>query len=218
MYQVRVAPLFFRREHTFSRICSAEKMDNLWRRVFLLLFLSIIVYGVTAWFGLGMDIISNRATSFTFEDYEIRKLFFLIGRSTFGLVFALLILFGSPFLLWMFTGIHYRKLVALHLPILMVLLLERALWIVLLVNTGLDWYVSPLSFGIIASYITDIPWIIYFFGTISLVQLWIVWFQIKMIHYFSAWKRWQAWILVLVLHMIYWSGAAAIAHVDVYFL
>ncbi|QSS99659.1 hypothetical protein IMZ31_16565 [Pontibacillus sp. ALD_SL1] len=218
MYQVRVAPLFFRRENTFSRMYHAEKVDHLWRRVFLFIFLTMLVYISSAWFGLGMDVISTRATSLTFEDYEVRKLFFLFGRALFGLIFAILILFGSPFLLWMFTGIPYRKLIALHLPILMVLLIERIFWIVVLVNTGLDWYVSPVSFGIITSYFTDIPWIIYFFGAISVVQLWIVWFKIKTVHYFTKWKRWQAWLLVIMLHMIYWSATAAIAHVDVYFL
>ncbi|WP_197063102.1 hypothetical protein [Pontibacillus marinus] len=178
----------------------------------------MLLFGFLAWKGLGMDPISVIATELSFAEYESLKLFFLLGRIIFGIILALAILFFTPLVFWIFTDIPYRKLVTVQLNVLLVMFIERLTWVFFIHYIGLDWYVSPLSFGIITSYITQIDWWIYFFGALSIFQIWIMWFQWKSITDFSEMAKWKAWILVILLHIFYWAVAATLAIYDLQLL
>lgn len=213
-YHVQVAKLFFRREDSFFQLKRAERITGLWKRVFLFLFLSMLVYGFTAWKGLGMDPISVMATELSFATYESVKIYFLFGRILYGLLLTFIILFFTPLIFWIFSDIDYKKLVTVQFNVLFIMLVERLTWVGFVQYLGLDWYVSPLSFGIITSYITDITSIIYFFGAVSVFQIWIMWFQGKAIRDFCDMKRWKVAILVGTVHVFYWAVTAVIALYD----
>ncbi|QHE53629.1 hypothetical protein [Pontibacillus sp. HMF3514] len=217
-YHVQVAKLFFRREDSLFRIREAEQLHGLWKRVAWFFVFSMLLFGFLAWKGLGMDPISVIATELSFAEYESLKLFFLLGRAIFGILLALAILFFTPLVFWIFTDIPYRKLVTVQLNVLLVMFIERLTWVFFIHYIGLDWYVSPLSFGIITSYITQIDWWIYFFGAFSIFQIWIMWFQWKAITDFSEMAKWKAWMLVILLHISYWAVAATLAIYDLQLL
>ncbi|MFC0525394.1 hypothetical protein ACFFGV_17560 [Pontibacillus salicampi] len=214
-YKVQVAKLFFRREDSMFQINKAEAITHLWKRISLFLLLSMLVYGFTAWKGLGMTPFSAQATSWSFATYETMKLFFLSGRVLYGLFFALIILFYTPFFYWLFTGISYKKLMTVQLNVLFVLLLERLTWVAFVQYLGLEWYVSPFSFGVIASYLTDMEWLIYFGGAASLFQIWVMWLQSKALFLFSSIKKWKLVVMVVLLHLFYWAAAASLTYYDV---
>ncbi|WP_028785184.1 hypothetical protein [Thalassobacillus devorans] len=218
MYAINLFKLFFRREDQLFKIHRAEKVFNFWKLIFLLFLVSILTYIWTSWIGLGTDPISANATEFTHKEYELRKLWFLIGRVAYAILFAAFILFASSFFWWLFNDIRYRKLIIIQMNVLLVMLLERILWIPLMVYAGIDWYVSPFSFGVAASYITDIEWIIYFFGAISIFQVWIIWYQIKCLQYLSTTKRFWIWLGVISWHLLLWAGTAAISRYDLFLI
>lgn len=200
------------------RIRKAEQINNLWKHSVILIFLTMIIYGWMGYLGIGTDIISSNIGSFNALTYEQSKFWFMTGRIVFGLLLALLLLFVVPLILRGLTEIPYRKLIVMQQMVLLVMMIERIIWIPLFLYLGLDWYASPLSLGIAAAYLTDIPWIIVFFGAISLVQIWIIWFQIKYISALSSIKKRWIWGSVLLLHIFYWLVVASLVFVDIYLL
>lgn len=202
-------------DHIF-RIRKAEKIRRLWIVSALLTFISVLVYIWMAYLGIGSDFISRGAVGLSPETYEAGKFWFLIGRAIYAVFIAVLVLFLPSLLFYLLTEIPYRKLMIMQQVVLVIMLIERLIWIPFMLLGGLDWYVSPLSFGIIASYVTGISWVIYFFGAISLFQLWIIWFQVKFITSLVPMRKRWIWLNVILLHVLGWAVAALIAFADTY--
>ncbi|WP_010529086.1 hypothetical protein [Lentibacillus jeotgali] len=214
LYHVNLIKFFFPIDDHLFRLRKAEALKNLWKICLLLILCIAGLYAWMALLGIGSSIISEEATSLTTFQYEAGKVWFVVGRMAFAVVFALLILFIPSLFFYAFTDIPYKKLVLLQQIVLFVMLIERVLWIPLAVYGGLDWYVSPWSFGIIAAYFTEAQWVIFFFGAISLFQLWVIWLQAKFLSYLSPVKKRWIWLGVIFIHILYWAGAAALAFLD----
>ncbi|MUK90787.1 hypothetical protein GMD78_20755 [Ornithinibacillus sp. L9] len=217
-YSVHLIKLFFDIDDHVFRIGKAEKIKNLWKLAFLLSSFSIFIYAGMGLVGIGTDMISNGAVWLTPAEYELRKFWFIIGRIAFAITLALGIIFIPSFLFYLITAIPYQKLIIMQLVVLFVMLLERIIWVPLVVYAGLDWYVSPFSFGIIASYLTDMSFLIYLFGSVSLFQLWIIWFQIKFLGKLATIHKGWIWLTVLVLHISLWLVTALLADADVHLI
>ncbi|MFZ0371369.1 MAG: hypothetical protein WAM07_17380 [Halobacillus sp.] len=217
-YSVNLMKLFIRREDHLFKLREAERIKNVWKLLFLLLGLTVLTYVWTSWMGLGTDPLSDEMSSLNRVEYEFRKAWFLIGRVAFGILLYVFILFISSFFFWLFNHVSYKKLLIIQMNVLLVMLLERVLWIPLMVYFGLDWYVSPFSFGIITSYITDINWIIYLLGSISIFQLFIIWYQVTCISSISPTRRRWIWTGVVFWHLLLWTGTAALSNYDLFLL
>ncbi|MGV2622596.1 hypothetical protein QRD89_01965 [Halobacillus sp. ACCC02827] len=217
-YSVNLIKLFTRRDDHLFRLNEAERLRNVWNLLFFTLVLTVLTYTWTAWLGLGTDAISANMDGLTRTEYEQRKAWFLIGRTAFALGIFLFVLFISSFFFWLFNNVSYKKLFIIQMNVLLIMLLERITWIPLMVYAGIDWYVSPLSFGVIASYITSIEWIIYFFGAISIFQLFIIWYQVKCLTWLSTTRKGWIWTGVIVWHILLWAGTSALAHYDLFLL
>lgn len=218
IYQANILKFFFPIDDHLYRLHKAESLKNHWKISALLVFFSVIVYTWMALLGIGSDIVSGDATAFTTLQYEESKFWFVLGRMGFAISFALLVLFLPTYLFYLITKIPYRKLLIMQQIVFFVMLIERITWIPFVVYLGLDWYVSPLSFGIITSYFTEIPWVVFFFGATSLFQLWIIWFQAKSLSYLSGGNKRWIWFSVITLHIIYWAAAALLAFMDIDFV
>lgn len=214
LYRVNLAKFFFSIDDHLFRIKKAEALKNVWKICLLLILPSASVYALTAIFGIGSSMLSTEATALTPFQYEAAKVWFVLGRAVFGVIFGLLVLFMPSLIFYAFTDIPYQKLVIMQQIVLVVMLIERLLWIPLVIFAGLDWFVSPWSFGIMASYVTDKTWVIFFFGAISLFQLWIIWFQAKFLSYLSPIRKYWLWVIVIGIHIFYWAGTAALAFLD----
>lgn len=213
-YYMNLVKFFRSMEDHLFRIRKAEKLYNIWKTSLLLALASVIIYMWMAYLGIGSTPLSPVAIEASGVEYEQYKYWFILGRGVYALIFAAFMLFIPSLIIYAFTGIPYKKLVIMQQIVLAVLLLERILWVPLATLIGLEWYVSPLSFGIMASYFMEINWFIYFFGAISLFQLWTIWFQIRYIGGFHAIRKRWLWLIVILLHIIMWALAATIAAVD----
>lgn len=217
-YHINLFKMLFSMDDHLFRIQKAEKLKNTWKVSALLILFGVLIYAWAAYLGLGTDIISGNVTELSDLGYEQSKLWFVVGRMIYAVLFIIIILFIPSLIFYVITGMPYQKLMIMQQVVVFIMLLERVLWIPLMVWFGLDWYVSPLSFGIITSYFTETTWVIYFFGAISLFQLWIIWFQVKYIRYFSDVKKVWVWVSVIFLHFIYWVLVSGLAFVDVYLI
>lgn len=215
-YTINLFKFFFNMDDHIFRIRKAEKVNHLWKVSVLLTLVSVVVYIWMAYLGIGSDLVSRGAVGLTPEAYESGKFWFLTGRVIYAVLFAALVLFLPTLLFYLLTEIPYHKLLIMQQVVLVVMLIERLIWIPLMLLIGLDWYVSPLSLGIITSYITDVSWVIYFFGAISLFQLWIIWFQVKFITSLVPMRKRWIWLNVILLHILGWALTALIAFADTY--
>jgi hypothetical protein len=217
-YSVNLIKLFFRRDDHLFKLNEAERIKNVWNLLFLLLVLTILTYSWTAWLGLGSEAISTNMTAFNRVEYEFTKTWFLIGRAAYALIMFLFILFISSFFYWLFNNVSYRRLFIIQMNVLLIMLIERLTWIPLMVYAGIDWYVSPFSLGVITSYITEFDWVIYFFGAISIFQLFIIWYQVKCISWLSSTKKGWIWTGVIFWHILLWAGTAALSYYDLFLI
>ncbi|WP_245711647.1 hypothetical protein [Gracilibacillus ureilyticus] len=197
-----------------ERVKHAEHAENLWKTATLLIIASFLVYGWMASIGMGSHLISISITDMPNLAYNADKFWFVIGRAIFGLLFALIILFLISYYFYLLTELPFRKILLMQQVVFFVMLIERIIWIPLYTYGGLDWYVSPLSFGIIASYFTDKLWIETFFGSISLFQLWIIFFQAKFILKLSILEKYKVWIAVILLHLISYAIVTLLSYFD----
>lgn len=215
-YTVNLFKLFFSREDHLFKLNEAERLKNVWNLLFILLVLTVATYIWTAWLGLGTDAISANMAGLNRLEYESRKAWFLLGRIGFAILLFLFTLFVSSFFYWLFNDVSYKKLMIIQMNVLLIMLVERLTWIPLMVYAGIDWYVSPLSLGVITSYLTDQGWIIYFFGAISLFQIFIIRYQVKCISWLSTTNKKWIWTGVLFWHILLWAGTAALSYYDLF--
>lgn len=213
MYRVHLFKLFFAVDNHIHRIRKAETLKNVWKWCFVLCLVSMFLYGWMAYLGIGSDLISGKQAEMPMSTYEGSKFGFLLGRLLYAVLLSIIVLFLTSVLFYVVMDIPFQKLVVMQLVVLLVMLVERLLWIPFMVYLGLDWYVSPLSLGIVASYVTTYKWFIYFFGAISLVQVWIMGFQVKYLSFMgSVQKRWIV-LTVIGIHLIYWAVAATLTSI-----
>ncbi|WP_330949510.1 hypothetical protein [Virgibacillus sp. MG-45] len=217
-YHVQLVKLLFSMEDHLYRIQRAEKISNLWKVTGFLAVVSLFLYGWMAYLGIGSELISREAVGLGMEQYEASKFWFIVGRMLYGLLFTVLVIAVPALLFHYLTGIPFQKLVIMQQVVFSILLLERLTWIPLAVFFGLDWYVSPASFGILFSFITDKAWLIYFFGAISLFQLWVISFQVTYLRKLSSMSKQRIWLSVLFLHIVEWAFVSLFAFMDRYLI
>jgi hypothetical protein len=203
-------PSFF-----FYRLNEMEVLNGYRKNIFILFLLSALTFGFISFFGIGMDPLSRELTTLTPVAYELEKFMFLLGRIIAGLLYAAIILFVPAVIFWTISDEgEYRKLVIVQGLILLILLLERLTYIPLAIFFSLDWFSSPLSFGVIAQYITTKPWVIYFLGSFSLFKIWIFYIQYKGLKRLTQQKNWLIWTVILLTNLFFWAITAFLAYID----
>lgn len=201
-------------DHIF-RIGKAETVRNPWKAMLLLGLLSMVVYGGMSILGMGSTPISSGAVLLDPAEYEMRKLWFVMGRIAFAIIFALFVLFIPTLIFYWVTKVPFKKILLMQVVVLFVLLVERILWIPMAIFIGLDWYVSPFSLGVIASYMTDISFLIYLFGAISVFQLWVITLQIKFLSKLTTLHKGWIYATVILLHVTIWTVTAVVSYIDI---
>lgn len=201
-------------EDNIFRIKKAEKIQGLWKTGLFLLLAAVIIYIWMGWLGIGSNLVSQGAPGLTPLEYNVHKLWFVVGRMIYAAIFWGFVLFVPAAMLGLVTDIPYQKLVIIQQLVFAILLIERLIWIPLAVYAGLDWYSSPFSLGIIAAYLTSKSWIVLFFGAISIFQIWVMFLQVRFIRGLCSMSKPGIWASVIFLHLFEWCFAALIASVD----
>ncbi|QXE01126.1 hypothetical protein [Terribacillus sp. DMT04] len=190
-------------KETLFKLREAETLRGHWLWTTLLLVAFCIVYAALGWIGAGTETLNQLRADYTGADYEYAKLWFVIGRLVLGFVIGLLVLFVVSLVFYLFYEISYQKLLVLQLSVGIVFLFEALTWLVLLPAAGLEWNRSPFSLGVLADLFTDKPWIISLFGTVSIFQLFILYFQTRCLLVLFPAKRWHVWIVVSMIYLCY---------------
>ncbi|RIW36087.1 hypothetical protein D3H55_06410 [Bacillus salacetis] len=198
----------------FSHLKETELLKGYKRRILALFFLTVLIYGFSAYFGMGTSPLSPKLTSLSPAEYELHKLYFIAGRVVLGILYAAFTIFFPSLLFWTFTDVPYKKLTIVQGCTLIILLLEKFSYLPFLLYFSLDWYSSPLSLGVIAQQMTEKEWIIYFLGCISVFKVGCILIQYIGLRWLTNQKPWILLIIIIVMNLLFWGVTTLLATID----
>lgn len=196
------------------QLTRAEKMEGTWKYTIILTFTSCLLYSLSAYLGLGSEILSNQIYQLTPSEYEASKLLFAAGQVLIGVLGTLLFIFFPALIFWLFSDTEYTRYVNIQLIITTIILLEKAISIPFHFYLGLDLMSLPYSLGVIAQYLTDYRYIILFLSQITIFQIWIVLLQYTYVK--SIMDRNNKIILAIIIstNVFIWLLLALFSYID----
>jgi hypothetical protein len=196
------------------QLTKAEKMEGTWKYTIILTFASFLLYSISAYLGIGSEMLSNLIYQLTPSEYEATKLLFAAGQVLIGVFGTIIFIFFPALIFWLFSDTDYIRYVNIQLIITTIILLEKAISIPFHFYLGLDPVSLPYSLGIIAQYITDYRYIILFFAQITFFQLWVIVLQYTYVK--SNMNRNNKIVLAIVIstNISIWLVLALFSYVD----
>lgn len=196
----------------FFQLGKVEEIRGLWKRAAILVFLSVLLFSLSSFFGLGMDFLSKEITEIGRQELEAKKLFIFVGQMVWGLFYALLVIFGVSLVLWALLDMQYKKIVVIQLFVLSIFLLEKTILLPIRVSFGIGPESSPLSLGVIAQYFTANTIVVYAFSQLSIFKLWAIFFQYKGLKALSDKNPKIVLLLIVIVNLFIWITSALLSY------
>ncbi|MBS4206763.1 hypothetical protein [Bacillus sp. FJAT-50079] len=204
-------------ERSFFQLAKAEEIYGLrWRLCWLFLF-GGFVFSLNGWVGIGSHGLSPQLTKLTEAEFAGIKAYFIVGRLLLGLVYTGFAVFFSALWFWTMSDVAYKKLVVMQAFVVPILFVEQLTFLPLAIM-HLPWYSSPLSLGVIAQFMTDKSFIIYFFGCLSFLKGWVVLIQYRGLRVLTLKPRAVVIAMVVSLHIISSLLITALASIQFHIL
>lgn len=197
----------------FFQLGKVEEIRGLWKKAAILVFLSVLLFSLSSFFGLGMDFLSKEITEISRQELEAKKLFIFVGQMVWGLFYALLVIFGVSLVLWALLDMQYKKIVVIQLFVLSIFLLEKTILLPIRVSFGIGPESSPLSLGVIAQYFTANTIVVYTFSQLSIFKLWAIFFQYKGLKALSDKNPKIVLLLIVIVNLFIWITSALLSYV-----
>ncbi|WLR55371.1 hypothetical protein LC048_24430 [Mesobacillus subterraneus] len=205
--------LFNYKYYTY-KLRDAEHVPGIWKNTILLTILSGLVFGISAYFGIGSEYLSKELTSIPREEYEMQKLLFMAGQTILGLVFGIIMIFLPALFFWTLSDLELKKLLAVQIFVLPILLFEKLIGIPLALTLGLTQVSSPFALGTIAQYITGNDFIIYLLATISIFKVWVIFIEYMYLKMLTGKKTAIILLMVIGFNLVIWLFSALISFVQ----
>ncbi|MFB6467390.1 hypothetical protein ACE38V_11330 [Cytobacillus sp. Hz8] len=189
----------------------AEQISALVKKMMLLFFSSLLLFALSAYFGIGNESISKTINNWSAEEFEARKLWFALGQVVWGVIWTGFILFFPALLYWILTDLEYRKLLVLQLFAGVILLLEKLVLLPFQYQLGIDVQSSPFSLGVLAQYITNNRFLIGFFGAITLFKVGIMFLQYHYLKILTDRTSKQLIFIILSINLFFWIFTAILS-------
>ncbi|MCM3322541.1 hypothetical protein [Cytobacillus kochii] len=174
-----------------------EEVVGLWKPVVWLTLASIIIAGISAFFGIGSEYVSRSLPDLTRSGYEAYQTLFAAGQVTWGLIWILLAIFIPSLFFWTILEVDYRKLLFVQLIITMIFLIEKLVFIPVHLFLGISAESNIFSLGIIAQTFTSIELIIFLLANITLFKVWAIILTYKYYRHISERSpRFIIWTLI----------------------
>lgn len=210
-YQLRLIKGTLYPNHHSYQLQQAEAVPGFWIRLFVLIFFSGALSVLGGFFGLHQELLANGLTTLPTDEYEARKLLFMLGQGVWGLFFAVFTLLFPALFFWTVTDGPFKKYIVIQMHVLVLLLAHKALYLITALLLGLDKFSSPFSLGVAAQYVTSNELLIMCFGSISVFHLWGVYIQYAFLKRFSNTKLLIPYVIainvfiLIVSSLIYYS-------------
>jgi hypothetical protein len=214
LYHVQVIKgLLHPKLHTY-RILEAEKIKGLYNRFFLLLIIFIGIYMAGAYFGIGMESISNEVTVSNSETLAAKQIFMILGKGIWGALLAVLAFYIPAIVYWATLNTRFKDMLVLQLYMMAILILEQIITMPLLFFLDIGQNSSPFSLGVIAQYITDNRLLIYLAAAVTLFKIIIVIYQYKWLKALSDRSPQIVALVVCLFNIIIWAISSIFAYMQ----
>ncbi|WP_141430995.1 hypothetical protein [Bacillus sp. 03113] len=202
-YQVQLLKGLFKPYSSSYQLRKAEMMSGFWKKFIVLLLLSGLIHGISAYFGINNELLSKELDSITLKEFEAHKILFAAGQVLWGLIVSVMSIYIPALFYWVFTDIEWRKMVVIQLFVLLILLLEKLSQIPISLLLGLPDISSPFSFGIIAQIITKNEFLHELLAQITLFKIWMMVIQYKYIQAMSDRNSKLTVLLVILVNLFF---------------
>lgn len=196
------------------KLRDSEYVPGVWKNTTMLILLSGLIFGISAYFGIGSEYLSKNLTSISRENYEMHKLLFMIGQIIWGFFYGAAMIFIPALFFWTLSDIGLKKFVTVQQFVLPILLLEKLLIILLATTLGLTKVSSPFSLGVIAQYITGNDFVMYFLAAISLFKVWAIFIEYKYVKMLTGKRPGIVLLMVIGLNLVFWLFSALFSFVQ----
>lgn len=212
MYQVQLLRSLFQPQIHSYQVKKAERLEGIWVRTTLLLVIAALLSGLSAYYGIGNETLSNKIHDLTPTEFETLKALFAVGQVLKGITLTTLLIFFPALIFWLSTEIEYRKLVIMQLVVATIFLLEKGVSIPFHLYYGLDKDSLPFSFGVMAQYITDYKIIVHFFSSITLFNIWSMVFQYRFLKASSEKNPRLLLAIIISINLLFWIMTALFSY------
>jgi hypothetical protein len=205
--------LFNYKDYTY-KLRDIEDVPGVWKKITLLILLSGLLFGISAYFGIGSEYLSRMLTSISSEEYEMHKLLFMVGQALLGLFFGAIMIFLPALFFWTLSDLELKRLLTVQLFVMPIFLLEKSLAIPLALSLGLIQVSSPFSLGIIAQCITGNDFVIYLLSYISIFKIWAVVIEYKYLRMLTDRNPKIIMLIVIGINLVIWLFASLFSFIQ----
>ncbi|MFJ7832494.1 hypothetical protein ACIQXU_20095 [Peribacillus sp. NPDC097284] len=215
IYQVRLLKGIFEPQRSRYQLQNAEAVTRLFWKLIGLYFLSVLVFSVSGYFGIGSESFSKNITKMDVSEFETGKLLIVIGNMIAGLFYPSIYIFLASLFFWVVLDIPYIKTVIVQMITLSLYLLEKVLLIPLFVLMDIGHDANPFSLGVISQYFIRSDYFIHFFSEITIFQILIISLQYYYLKVYT--ERSKAFVLsmIILFYIASWFAKAFLAYLQV---
>lgn len=196
------------------QLTNAEKIEGTWKYTIILTFASFLLYSLSAYLGIGSEMLSKDIYQLTSSEYEATKLLFAVGQVLLGVLGTILFIFFPALVFWLCADTNYIKLVNIQLIITTIILIEKAISIPFHFYLGLDPVSLPYSLGVIAQDLTDNRYLILFFAQISFFQIWVIILQYTYVKSLLDRSKPLVLSIIIATNVFIWLLLALFSYID----
>ncbi|WP_057915621.1 hypothetical protein [Peribacillus muralis] len=215
VYQVRLLKGIFEPYRCRYQLQNAEAVTRFGSKLLLLYFLSLIVFTVAGYFGIGSESFSKHISTMSVTEFETGKLLIMGGNMIVGLIYPSLYIFLASLYFWIVADIPYLKLVVVQMTLFCLLLLEKVLLIPLFILLDIGNDGNPFSFGVISQHFLSSDYFIHVFSEISIFQFFIIFLQYFYLKGFSERNKYFIFLMIGLFYLATWFVKAFLAYIHV---
>lgn len=197
MYHVRLLKGLRQPYLNAQSLGKAEQITGFWWKLVLLAVLTMILSAVTAYFGVGNEILSKQITNLTNTEFEAAKIFFALGQILWAMFAALIVIIVPSILFWAVSDIEWKKYIVVQQYVLGIYLLERLTTAIFTMTMGLPEISNPFSLGVLGQLFTTNNIVLQFLAEITIFKIWAIVLQYKYVKILSQ-KTPQLTVLIVI--------------------
>lgn len=215
IYQVRLLKGIFEPQRSRYQLQNAEAVTRIGWKLLLLYILSVLVFAVSGYFGIGSESFSGNVTKMGADEFETGKLLVVSGNILAGVFFPSIYVFLSSLFFWIVCDISYIKTVIVQMILFSLQLLEKVLLIPIFVLMDIGHDANPFSLGVISQYFIRNDYFIHFFSEITIFQILIISLQYYYLKVYSERSKLFVLSMIILFYMASFFVKAFLAYLQV---
>ncbi|RFU60663.1 hypothetical protein [Peribacillus glennii] len=206
--------VFFPGESKY-RLKQAEEVVGFGLKLLLLYVVSIFIFGISAYFGIGSESISREVTELNGAAFETKKLLIVIGELAAGILFPCVFLFLASLFFWTLIDTEYMRIVIIQMFAMAVALFEKALSIPFFVLLDINQDSNPFSLGVLSQQVMSNEFFVHFFGEITIFQLAAICLQYYYLKDLSEVNKYLILSAIILVYLVAWLVQAFLSYITV---